>query len=55
MDADGGNVQRLTSSPATERAAVWSPDGTELVFSSDGNGPSAIYIVNADGSNLRRL
>jgi len=48
-------VRRLTNTPATERAAVWSPDGTRIAFASDGDGPSMIYVMNADGSNLQRL
>jgi TolB protein len=34
-DADGGNRRRLTTTPAWEFGASWSPDGTELVFTSD--------------------
>lgn len=33
----------------------WSPDGRQLVFQSDRNGNSDIYISNVDGSGLRRL
>ncbi|HKZ81684.1 MAG TPA: hypothetical protein VJ124_25675 [Pyrinomonadaceae bacterium] len=43
---------RLTNTPATEREAVWSSDGKKVVFSSDGNGPSEVNVVNADGSQL---
>jgi TolB protein len=37
--------------------AVWSPDGTRLAFSSnrDGGGNSEIYVVNRDGTGLRRI
>jgi TolB protein len=37
--------------------AVWSPDGSKLAFSSnrDGGGNSEIYIVNRDGTGLRRI
>jgi TolB protein len=34
---------------------VWSPDGTKLAFTSNRDGNSEIYIVNRDGSGLRRL
>ncbi|HXI21409.1 MAG TPA: DPP IV N-terminal domain-containing protein, partial [Gemmatimonadales bacterium] len=34
---------------------AWSPDGTQLVFTGYDGGLSDLFIVNADGSNLRRL
>ena len=43
----------------TDRAhnflAVWSPDGTKLAFMSQRDGNPEIYVVNRDGSGLRRL
>jgi len=33
----------------------WSPDGSRLVFMSNRDGNWEIYLVNADGSGLRRL
>jgi TolB protein len=35
--------------------AVWSPDGTRLAFTSNRDGNQEIYVVNRDGSGLRRL
>ncbi len=35
--------------------AVWSPDGTRLVFTSNRDGNAELYVVNADGTNVRRL
>jgi TolB protein len=34
---------------------AWSPDGSKLAFSSTRDGNPEIYIVNRDGSGLRRL
>lgn len=34
---------------------VWSPDGQKLAFMSPRDGNSEIYVVNRDGSGLRRL
>jgi len=34
---------------------TWSPDGRQLVFTGYEGGLSDLYLVNADGSNLRRL
>jgi TolB protein len=34
---------------------AWSPDGTKLAFTSNRDGNPEIYIINRDGSGLRRL
>ena len=34
---------------------AWSPDGTKLAFMSNRDGNMEIYVVNRDGSNLRRV
>jgi len=36
-------------------APAWSPDGKQLAVVLSKDGPSQIYLMNADGSNLRRL
>jgi len=36
-------------------APAWTPDGTRLAVSLSRDGGSQIYMVNADGSNVRRL
>jgi TolB protein len=35
--------------------AVFSPDGTRLAFTSNRNGNPELYVINLDGTNLRRL
>jgi Tol biopolymer transport system component len=50
----------LTASKITEnmddnRGPVWSPDGKQVAFVSDANGNKDIFIMNADGSGIRRL
>ena len=34
---------------------AWSPDGSQLAFTSNRDGNSELYLMNADGKNLRRL
>jgi TolB protein len=34
---------------------AWSPDGTKLAFMSNRDGNPEIYVVNRDGTNLRRI
>lgn len=34
---------------------VWSPDGEHILFTGHHDGQSGLYVIDADGSNLRRL
>lgn len=61
--SDGGGLTRVTNAGGLSDIPIaYSPDGRQIVFGrnhSDNSGncvaPSAIYIVNIDGSNLRRI
>jgi Tol biopolymer transport system component len=66
INADGTHLTRLTNNTAHDTRPAWSPDGTEIVFVSDRDDPNPIpctvtgcvfdiYVMNADGSNVRRL
>lgn len=46
---------RLTYSPALEVSPTWSPNGYEIAFSSDRTGAPQVYVMDREGSNLRRL
>lgn len=50
-----GGVTRLTNDPADDRHPAWSPDGTMIAFSSDRDGNSELYVMNADGSGKNRI
>ena len=47
--------QELTKATGQHWLPAWSPDGTRLAFSSTRDGNAEIYVMNRDGSNLRRL
>jgi TolB protein len=56
MNADGSQVRQLTSGPAADWSPSWSPDGTRIVFYSEGRDPGqSIFIVNVDGSGVTRV
>jgi TolB protein len=55
VDADGSNLQRLTSNPASDMCPDWSPDGSQIAFISDRDGSRQIYVMNADGSDPHPL
>jgi TolB protein len=62
MDADGENPRSLTTELNINREVrpVWSPDSTQIAFVVNGDfigrdQTSEIYVVNADGTDLRQL
>jgi len=62
MGSDGSDARRLTNDPWNDGFSTWSPDGTQIAFDSDrdrpvpgGEGNWEIYVMEADGSGLRRL
>ncbi len=50
-----GKEKNLTTKQYTELAPIWSPDGTAILFYSDREGGFELFIMNADGSNIRRV
>ena len=58
MNSDGTVQQNLTNNKqANDVFPAWSPDGTQITFSSDRAeaGDLDIYVMNADGSGVTRL
>ena len=63
MDTNGANQRRLTNSRLVDWDPSWSPDGRHIVFTGNGRpgdwgargGDLEIYLMDADGSNPRRL
>jgi Tol biopolymer transport system component len=58
-ELDGSDQHCITRGPASDTEPTWSPDGRSIVFASDRDDPKvalrSLYIVNVDGSGLRRL
>jgi Tol biopolymer transport system component len=55
MPATGGELRRLTSDPANGMYPSWSPDGKRITFMSWRNGRTELFVMNADGSDQRKL
>ncbi len=56
VDPDSGDARNLTRSPRSrERYPSWSPDGKQVAFNSDRDGTFNLYLIDADGTNLRQL
>jgi len=51
---DGGQVRLLVDGIPNAAAATFSPDGTRIAFWGD-DSPDSLYVVNADGSAVRKL
>jgi Tol biopolymer transport system component len=45
----------MISDNANDQNPAWSPDGQRIAFASDRDGDWDVYIMNADGSGLRRM
>ena len=59
-DADGGRRRVVTAAKGTLSSLeladpAWAPDGRRLAFSLNVRGTFAIFVVNTDGTGLRRL
>lgn len=57
MTVDGRSTEKVTNARANELNVepVPSPDGSKIAFSSDRSGNAMIYVMNADGSGVKRL
>ncbi len=45
-----GAMTRLTFDPSPHHTPIWSPDGKQILFSSNRKFGSQLYVMNADGS-----
>ncbi|HEX8247520.1 MAG TPA: FG-GAP-like repeat-containing protein [Pyrinomonadaceae bacterium] len=55
INADGTNETNITNNAAGNGAPDYSPDGSNIIFSTTRDGNSEIYRMNADGTSPVRL
>lgn len=55
MDADGRNLQRLTSNPGNEGEPAWTPDGKRIVYTATTGATTQIASISVDGTDNRQL
>jgi TolB protein len=53
MKSDGSNPHAITS--ADDIDPTWSPDGSMIAFASSRTGSRQLFVMNADGSNVRQV
>ena len=55
VSSDGGAATRLTTSPGTEYAAKFSPDGKWIAFTASYDGSQNVYLIPSTGGEPKRL
>jgi TolB protein len=55
IDPEGNVNVPLVMHPRSDEAPSWAPNARKLVFSSTRRGRADLYVIDRDGSNLRRL
>lgn len=55
VNANGTSETQLTAGSARDESPAWSPDGSTLAFARTIGTTTSIWLIDADGSNLRPL
>lgn len=55
LPVEGGKARRITRGMAFDSQPRFSPDGRQIVFTSDRSGGQAVWIIDCDGERPRRL
>jgi len=55
INPDGTEKNNITKNEGHDYFASWSPDSKQIAFQSERDGNTEIYIMNSDGTDVRRL
>ena len=55
VDTYGEDARQITYNEAYDADPTWSPDGKLLAFVSNRDGRMGIWVITADGKQLRRV
>lgn len=55
VSSTGGTPRQLTTHPANDRKATWSPDGKWIAFESTRSGKSQIWLITPEGGEARQF
>ena len=55
LDAGSGRARRITPWNLGAGYPDWSPDGSQIVFASEGGHSPSLYVVRPDGTGLRQV
>lgn len=55
IQLDGTGLKRLTNSEGYDAEGSFSPDGSQIVFTSSRDGDPDLYVMHADGTGVRQL
>lgn len=55
LPIEGGTARLLRGGPAYETQPRFSPDGSQIAFTSDRDGLENLWVMDADGSNARQI
>jgi len=55
IDFASDTIRRLTHAPEDGMNPTWSPDGKRIAFVTTRSGHAEIYLMNADGTEQKRL
>jgi TolB protein len=55
MHFDGTGISQITHGDGGDTRPAWSPDGSQIAFVRMTDQQSALFVINADGTNARQL
>ncbi|MDE0365066.1 MAG: amidohydrolase family protein [Gammaproteobacteria bacterium] len=55
LPIEGGRARAITRGMAYDTQPRYSPDGQRIAFVSDRDGPTAVWIVDVDGENAKKI